>query len=262
MRRMHRPAVAVLIVLADGGAGGRPPALLPHALGEHRLPLPRRAGRCCAATCTASTTPPSRSIAATAASGCTSRTPCRPGRSWPTAPRPGSARSAAGRGRTGLTCRSKPERARLQARPRAPVHVLDQRAHPARFRRFSPVTRYEWLLLLHLIGAFASMGSVVVFSVLMAGGARVAGPQLTFLGRRLWDVGGLLTLVFGVWLALDVDGYGLLDGWILTAFCSGRSRAAPASGSASSTPRAMSRRPAASSRSMRSWPLPSPPCSS
>jgi uncharacterized membrane protein len=79
------------------------------------------------------------------------------------------------------------------------------------------VTRYEWLLLLHLIGAFAAMGSVVVFSVLMVSGARVAGPQLTYLGRRLWDVGGTLTLVFGVWLALDVDGYGILDGWILTA---------------------------------------------
>jgi hypothetical protein len=79
------------------------------------------------------------------------------------------------------------------------------------------VTRYEWLLLLHLIGAFAAMGSVVVFSVLLAGGARVAGPQLTFLGRRLWDVGGALTLIFGVWLALDVDGYSLGDAWILIA---------------------------------------------
>jgi len=79
------------------------------------------------------------------------------------------------------------------------------------------VTRYEWLLLLHLIGAFAAMGSVVVFSVLLAGGARVAGPQLTFLGRRLWDVGGALTLIFGVWLALDGDGYSLGDAWILIA---------------------------------------------
>jgi starch synthase len=35
------------------------------------------------------------------------------------------------------------------------------------------VTRYEWLLLLHLIGAFAAVGSVVVFTVLLAGGARV-----------------------------------------------------------------------------------------
>jgi uncharacterized membrane protein len=79
------------------------------------------------------------------------------------------------------------------------------------------VSRYDWLLFLHLIGAFAAMGSVVVFSVLLVGGDRVAGAQLTFLGRRLWDVGGLLTLVFGIWLAIDLDGYDLLDGWILAA---------------------------------------------
>jgi uncharacterized membrane protein len=77
------------------------------------------------------------------------------------------------------------------------------------------LSRYDWLLFLHLIGAFCAMGSVVVFSVLMLAGGRVAGAQLTFLGRRLWDVGGLLTLVFGVWLALD--DYDILDGWILTA---------------------------------------------
>jgi hypothetical protein len=77
------------------------------------------------------------------------------------------------------------------------------------------VSRYEWLLFLHLIGAFATVGSVVVFSTLFVGGDRIAGPQLTFLGRRLWDVGGALTLIFGVWLALDE--YDILDGWILTA---------------------------------------------
>jgi hypothetical protein len=77
------------------------------------------------------------------------------------------------------------------------------------------VTRYEWLLFLHLIGAFAAVGSVVVFSVLLAGGARVAAAELTFLARRLWDVGGLLTLVFGIWLALD--DYSLGDAWILIA---------------------------------------------
>jgi hypothetical protein len=77
------------------------------------------------------------------------------------------------------------------------------------------VSRYEWLLFLHLIGAFAAVGSVVVFSVLLLGADRVAGPQLTFLGRRLWDVGGLLTLVFGIWLA--IDDYSIVDGWILTA---------------------------------------------
>jgi hypothetical protein len=32
-----------------------------------------------------------------------------------------------------------------------------------------------------------------------------------------WNTGGLGVLVFGVWLALNVDGYELWDGWILTA---------------------------------------------
>jgi hypothetical protein len=77
------------------------------------------------------------------------------------------------------------------------------------------VSRYDWLLFLHLIGAFAAVGSAVVFSVLLLGADRVAGAQLTFLARRLWDVGGLLTLVFGIWLALD--DYSIGDGWILTA---------------------------------------------
>jgi hypothetical protein len=77
------------------------------------------------------------------------------------------------------------------------------------------VSRYDWLLFLHLLGAFAAVGSVVVFSTLFVGGDRIAGPQLVFLGRRLWDVGGLLTLVFGVWLALD--DYSIGDAWILVA---------------------------------------------
>jgi hypothetical protein len=33
----------------------------------------------------------------------------------------------------------------------------------------------------------------------------------------LWDVGGLGTIVFGVWLALNVDGYELWDPWIALA---------------------------------------------
>jgi hypothetical protein len=78
------------------------------------------------------------------------------------------------------------------------------------------VSRYDWLLFLHLIGAFAAVGSVVVFSMLLLGADRVAGTQLTFLARRLWDVGGLLTLVFGIWLA--IDDYSIVDGWILIAF--------------------------------------------
>jgi hypothetical protein len=77
------------------------------------------------------------------------------------------------------------------------------------------VSRYDWLLFLHLIGAFAMMGSVVTFLTLLVAGERVAGPQLVFLGRRFFEVGGLLTLAFGIWLALD--DYSITDGWILGA---------------------------------------------
>ena len=77
------------------------------------------------------------------------------------------------------------------------------------------MSRYDWLLFLHLIGAFAMMGSVVAFSTLLVAGERVAAPQLVFLGRRLFEVGGSLTLIFGIWLAFD--DYSITDGWILGA---------------------------------------------
>jgi hypothetical protein len=80
------------------------------------------------------------------------------------------------------------------------------------------VDLYDWLLFLHVLGAFAAVGSVVVFTVLLLAAQATPGVlRLTALGRRLWDVGGLATLVFGVWLALHVQGYDLLDGWILAA---------------------------------------------
>ena len=34
---------------------------------------------------------------------------------------------------------------------------------------------------------------------------------------RCWDVGGLGTLILGIWLALDLDQYDFWDGWILGA---------------------------------------------
>ena len=78
---------------------------------------------------------------------------------------------------------------------------------------------YDWLLFLHVLSAFAAVGSVVVFTVMLAAGP---GPspvlRLTALARRLWDIGGAGTLVLGVWLALHVDGSELWDGWIIAAF--------------------------------------------
>ena len=84
--------------------------------------------------------------------------------------------------------------------------------------------RYDWLLFLHLLAAFALMGAVVV-SVGVLGAtwrtrsARDAIPLLRLgkLGDQLTRIGGLGTIVFGVWLAVDLDGYALTDGWIIAS---------------------------------------------
>ena len=92
-----------------------------------------------------------------------------------------------------------------------------------RVRRRGPlgcraVSTYEWLLFLHLLAAFLLVSGLVAYSVLVLSGAgetvaRSLGPP----ALALWNAGGLGTLVFGVWLALDVDGYELWDGWIIAA---------------------------------------------
>jgi uncharacterized membrane protein len=82
------------------------------------------------------------------------------------------------------------------------------------------VSRYEWLLFLHVLSAFALVASLVIFTTLLAT-VRDSRPSpllgISWLGSRLWDVGVLGTLVFGVWMATDIDNYDLLDGWILAA---------------------------------------------
>jgi hypothetical protein len=49
--------------------------------------------------------------------------------------------------------------------------------------------------------------------------ARDAIPLLRLgkLGDQLGRIGGLGTIVFGVWLAVDLDGYALTDGWIIAS---------------------------------------------
>ena len=73
----------------------------------------------------------------------------------------------------------------------------------------------DTLLFLHVLSAFLLMGTVVMLSGVAFG---VAAPGRTLsLANLFWDVGGIGTLIFGVWLALDIDGYGLLDLWIVGA---------------------------------------------
>jgi len=81
------------------------------------------------------------------------------------------------------------------------------------------VDRYEWLLFLHVTGAFAVVATVVVYGAVVVGAGAPAQLLRGFvrLGSVLFMIGAVLTLVFGIWLAIDVDQYELWDGWIIAA---------------------------------------------
>jgi uncharacterized membrane protein len=85
------------------------------------------------------------------------------------------------------------------------------------------VSRYDWLLFLHVLAAFALVAALVIFTTLFVttrtatAAADTPLIRISWLASRFWEVGGLGTLVFGVWIALDLDNYDLLDGWIIAA---------------------------------------------
>ena len=74
---------------------------------------------------------------------------------------------------------------------------------------------YDWLLFLHVLAAFLLAVTVVMYSAVAVGGT--LGGRATFVADRCWDVGGLGTLVLGIWLALHLDQYEIWDGWIIGA---------------------------------------------
>ncbi|MCP9488200.1 MAG: hypothetical protein MSC30_20355 [Gaiellaceae bacterium MAG52_C11] len=83
---------------------------------------------------------------------------------------------------------------------------------------------YDWLLFLHVLGAFLAVGALTALWALVLG-TRTAAPLLGAdstmrFGRGagiLVGVGMGVALVFGIWLAIDVDGYELWDAWILAS---------------------------------------------
>jgi hypothetical protein len=74
---------------------------------------------------------------------------------------------------------------------------------------------YDWLLFLHILTAFMLAVTVVTYTAVALGAP--TGGRTLFVADRCWDVGGLGTLVLGIWLALHLDEYGFWDGWILGA---------------------------------------------
>ena len=73
----------------------------------------------------------------------------------------------------------------------------------------------DTLLFLHLIAAFLLAVTIVMYSAVALGAT--TSPRILFVADRCWDVGGLGTLIFGIWLALNLDQYDFFDGWILLA---------------------------------------------
>jgi uncharacterized membrane protein len=87
------------------------------------------------------------------------------------------------------------------------------------------VTKYEWLLFLHMTGAFLFLGAAVVALVLNTAALRREKPSEIALLIRLvsftvpgFIVGGVLLIAFGLWLVRAADaGYGYGQGWIVAA---------------------------------------------
>jgi hypothetical protein len=77
---------------------------------------------------------------------------------------------------------------------------------------------YDWLLFFHVLSAFLLVAGVVAYGVVvLGGGGDIARRALAPPAAVLWNVGGIGVLVLGIWLAIDVDGYEVWDGWILGA---------------------------------------------
>jgi hypothetical protein len=74
---------------------------------------------------------------------------------------------------------------------------------------------YDTLLFLHILSAFLLFVTVVVLSAVVLGAA--VPQRVVSLANLFWDVGGLGTLVFGIWLAIYLDAYHPWDGWVITA---------------------------------------------
>ena len=82
----------------------------------------------------------------------------------------------------------------------------------------------DWLLFLHVLSAFVVVGSLTALWALVIA-TRPSAPILAPEEAKRFGnafgpaVGaGLMgTLVFGIWLALDSDSYGIFDGWIIAA---------------------------------------------
>ena len=82
----------------------------------------------------------------------------------------------------------------------------------------------DWILALHLLSAFSLVSALTLFSTMIVALWRSDDParidafmRFGSIGNALVIAGTLGTVVFGVWLAISVDGYAVWDGWVIAA---------------------------------------------
>ena len=71
------------------------------------------------------------------------------------------------------------------------------------------------LLFFHVLAAFFLGTGVVIYTAFVLGSPVNRPTRLV--AEILWGVGGLGTLAFGIWLALNRPEYEIWDGWIIAA---------------------------------------------
>jgi uncharacterized membrane protein len=86
------------------------------------------------------------------------------------------------------------------------------------------VSFLDWALVVHVLSAFAYVGGLIVFWVLIVAVRRTDTPAETLRMEPIVKVGGAAvgigavgTIVVGIYLAFAVDGYAIWDGWIIAA---------------------------------------------
>lgn len=85
------------------------------------------------------------------------------------------------------------------------------------------MSRYDWLVFVHVGGAFLFLGGAVVAGVANVSALGRERPSeiaallgLARIAVRIVGLGVLLTLVFGLWLVHEA-GYGYGDAWVLAS---------------------------------------------
>jgi uncharacterized membrane protein len=86
------------------------------------------------------------------------------------------------------------------------------------------VDTYDWLLALHVTGAFLFIGGAVAAGTLSLLARRAERPSevglllgLAVIPVAAVGLGLLMTIVFGLWLVFHLDAYGIFDGWVIAS---------------------------------------------